>query len=99
MTFVDIVAYVVVPFMCTIGFTSLVLLVGFCFKISNKVTKLETDYTHLNNNVRQGFAGFDNKLEKMDKNLEKLLKYAYRSSKPTSGSLDPDDTAIQPFTD
>ena len=69
---VEFMAYIVVPIMCTIGFPCLVALVVFCFKISNKVSRLESDYMHMNNR----FCGVETKIDKMDNNIEKLLEYA-----------------------
>lgn len=75
MTSVEIIAYVVVPLMGMIGFPSLVMLVVFCFKISGKVTKLESDYSHLDKNLKQGFMGFQTQLDSLTKDVKIILEY------------------------
>jgi len=99
----DIIIYIVVPMICGVLFPSVIIAVQFGFKMASKQAKMENDvavkiailetkYEHTNSNMKQGFALLDARFEKVDKNIEKLLKYAYQQSARQNDGDDIDNT-------
>jgi len=76
MTLIEIICYVIVPGMCMVMFPSIVILITFCFKIATKVTKLESDYAHLNTSVDTKFNEFHAQLTSMSADIKLLLEFA-----------------------
>jgi hypothetical protein len=80
MNLVEIISYIVVPLICLIGFPCVVLMVSFCFNMNGKVSKLESDYRHLDKNMKMGLSGVQAQLDTVIEDIKTLLKHAGESS-------------------
>lgn len=59
-----------------VGFPCIVMVISFCFNINTKVTKLESDYRHLDRNMKQGLDSIQLQINSMADDIKKLLKHA-----------------------
>ena len=72
MTTVEVISYILVPIMLSIGFPSIVILIGFNFAMSRRITTLEADMAHM----EKGIVGVQDQLDKMSGKIDRLLAFA-----------------------